>query len=301
VTLVGYARVSTENQTTDPQVTALRKAGCSAIFRESASGAASSRPELARALAALKSGDVLVVTKIDRLARSLSHLLEVVEELRRRSVGLRSLGDPIDTTGPAGMLTLQILGAVAQFERELIRERTRSGLAAARLRGRAGGNPGLTRGDQAAVRKLSAARAQRRSAAVIAAADGFLSVVQQNRPRLTWDQIVRILNHRGVCSPKGAQWTRDSLIRAMKCLVDDGVADPGLLAPTPRGAESDRHVGLVAAIEASLPKPTLSSIARKLEEMREPTPRGGFRWSASSVKNLLDRHHRSLKASKGEA
>src|SRR5690349_17754294 len=108
-----------------------------------ASGTSRARPELARLLNRLCTGDTLVVVRIDRLARSLPHLLSVIERVRHAGGDFRSLGDPIDTAGPSGMLVLQIMGAVAEFERSLIVERTKAGLAAARAQGRVGGNPAL--------------------------------------------------------------------------------------------------------------------------------------------------------------
>jgi DNA invertase Pin-like site-specific DNA recombinase len=122
--LIGYARVSTEDQSLSPQTAALRAAGCTALFEEHASGASRARPQLAAALARVGRGDTLVVARIDRLARSLAHLLELVESVRAKGGHFRSLADPIDTAGPSGVLVLQMLGAVAEFERSLIRERT---------------------------------------------------------------------------------------------------------------------------------------------------------------------------------
>jgi DNA invertase Pin-like site-specific DNA recombinase len=113
-TLIGYARVSTEEQQTDPQLDALRAAGCQAIFEERASGGSRSRAELARCLERIGPGDTLVVVRIDRLARSLAHLLAVIERLRARGAHFRSLGDPIDTASPQGIFTLQVLGAAAE-------------------------------------------------------------------------------------------------------------------------------------------------------------------------------------------
>ena len=156
--LIGYARVSTDEQTTAPQIDALKAAGCMIILRENASGANRGRPELKLAVERCRQGDVLVVVRIDRLARSLSHLLEIIEALDARGAGFRSLGDPIDTTSPQGRFTLQILGAVAEFERALIRERTNAGLKAARDRGRIGGNPALRSGSVGAARAVHAAR-----------------------------------------------------------------------------------------------------------------------------------------------
>src|SRR5689334_9693393 len=139
--VLGYARVSTQAQDLEPQLRQLRAAGCTEIFEEKASGTSRARPELARLLNRLRAGDTLVVVRINRLARSLSHLLTVIERVREAGGHFRSLSDPIDTAGPSGMLVLQIMGTIAQFESALIVERTKTALAAARAQGRAGGNP----------------------------------------------------------------------------------------------------------------------------------------------------------------
>jgi DNA invertase Pin-like site-specific DNA recombinase len=286
--LIGYARVSTEDQTDDPQTAALRDAGCARVFRDTASGAARQRPELGRAMAALGRGDVLVVVRLDRLARSLSHLLELVEDLERRGVGFRSLGDPIDTTSAQGRLTLQILGAVAEFERQLIRERTRAGLAAARARGRRGGNPALAGRDPEGLAKLAAARDLARAEHVLDAAGDIANLVARLRPAASWDQVVRTLDAQGRRRPwDGRPWTRDSLIRACRRLARDGLLPAEILDRAPRGAEDHSLVALVAAIWSALPSPTLAAVARRLEAQHVRTPRGGARWSASSVANLL--------------
>ncbi|WOI52996.1 recombinase family protein [Parvularcula sp. LCG005] len=138
---VGYARKSTADQSLDLQIDALKAAGCTRIFRETGSGADKKRPELMRALAALGTGDVLVVWKLDRLARSLRHLTDIVTDLEAREVGFRALQDPIDLTTSQGKLIFHIMSALTEFEREIIRERTLAGLAAARARGRVGGRP----------------------------------------------------------------------------------------------------------------------------------------------------------------
>src|SRR3954469_6016425 len=156
--LIGYARVSTEDQGTDPQTDELRAAACATIREEHASGADRSRPVLARLLRDIAAGDTLVVVRLDRLARSVSHLLAVIEQLAAKGAYFRSLRDPIDTTTPQGMFSLQVLGAVAQLERALIAERTKAGLQAARQRGRIGGNPGLRAGDPNAIRKVQNSR-----------------------------------------------------------------------------------------------------------------------------------------------
>src|SRR4030081_3294342 len=139
--LIGYARVSTADQTLALQQDALTKAGCDQIFTDTASGAISERTGLEQALSHLRPGDTLVVWKLDRLGRSLRHLIDTVAELERRDIGFRSLQENIDTTSPGGKLIFHIFGALAEFERDLIRQRTLAGLAAARARGRAGGRP----------------------------------------------------------------------------------------------------------------------------------------------------------------
>jgi DNA invertase Pin-like site-specific DNA recombinase len=139
---IGYARVSTDGQSIDLQVDGLQRFGCELIFTdEGQSGARRSRPGLDRCLAQLKVGDDLVVWKLDRLGRSLPHLLEVVNELDRRRIGLVSLSEAINTASPGGVLVFHIMAALAQFERALISERTKAGMLSARQRGRHVGRP----------------------------------------------------------------------------------------------------------------------------------------------------------------
>jgi DNA invertase Pin-like site-specific DNA recombinase len=139
--LVGYARVSTQDQNPALQLDALKAAGCEKLFVEKASGAQRDRPELSAALDYLRAGDNLVVWKLDRLARSLKQLIETVELLESRGIGLRSLTEAIDTTTAGGKLVFHVFGALAEFERSIIRERTKAGLDAARARGKKGGRP----------------------------------------------------------------------------------------------------------------------------------------------------------------
>jgi DNA invertase Pin-like site-specific DNA recombinase len=143
--LIGYARVSTDDETLDLQLDGLKAAGCEArrIYTDQVSGARTDRPGLARALDTLREGDTLIVWRLDRLGRSLPHLIQIVGDLKARHIGFRSLTESIDTTTPAGELVFHIFGALAQFERNLIRERTNAGLAAARARGRVGGGKHL--------------------------------------------------------------------------------------------------------------------------------------------------------------
>jgi DNA invertase Pin-like site-specific DNA recombinase len=133
---IGYARVSTDEQNLGLQLDALRVAGCETLFEDQGiSGAAKARPGLDQALAALKAGDVLVVWKLDRLGRSLGHLIQVITELGGQGVGFRSLSESIDTETAGGRLVFHMMGALAEFERSLIAERTRAGMKAAKARG----------------------------------------------------------------------------------------------------------------------------------------------------------------------
>lgn len=141
-TLIGYARVSSiTGQRLDLQQDALKAAGCVKVYEEKMSGSTTSRPELDACLSYLRDGDVLVVYKLDRLGRSLKHLLTIVDDLRARGIGFKSLTDGIDTTTTTGRLMFSIMGSFAEFERSLIQERTNAGLKAARDRGKLGGRP----------------------------------------------------------------------------------------------------------------------------------------------------------------
>lgn len=146
--LIGYARVSTAEQDSALQTDALHKAGCERVFEDTASGAKADRPGLADALAYLRNGDVLVVWRLDRLGRSLPHLIETVGALEGRGIGFRSLTESIDTTTPGGRLIFHVFGALGQFERDLIRERTKAGLTAAAARGRKGGRKPVVTADK---------------------------------------------------------------------------------------------------------------------------------------------------------
>jgi DNA invertase Pin-like site-specific DNA recombinase len=141
--LIGYARVSTTDQSPHLQIDALTKEGCTNIFTDTSSGAKSERPGLTEALSYVRTGDTLMVWKLDRLGRSLQHLIATITDLNARGVGFKSLTENIDTTTSAGKLIFHIFGALAEFERDIIRERTQAGLLAARARGRNGGRPKL--------------------------------------------------------------------------------------------------------------------------------------------------------------
>ena len=140
-TLIGYARVSTDDQKAELQIDALKAAGCLKVFADKASGSLANRPQLDRMLDQLRPDDVVVVWRLDRLGRSLKNLITLVENLADRGVGFKSLSESIDTTSANGKLFFSVMGALAEFERDLVRERTMAGLAAARARGRVGGRP----------------------------------------------------------------------------------------------------------------------------------------------------------------
>lgn len=159
MSLVGYGRISTSDQNTDAQRDALTTAGCERIFLDTASGKLARRPKLDDALDFLRPGDTLVITKLDRLGRSVRNLVDLSATLSERRVDLRVLDQGIDTSTPGDKLTFRILGAIAEFERDLISERTRDGLNAARARGRKGGRrPKMTPAKLETARKLYGAR-----------------------------------------------------------------------------------------------------------------------------------------------
>jgi DNA invertase Pin-like site-specific DNA recombinase len=155
--LIGYARVSTDDQNLDLQRDALHQAGCEQIFTDRISGTKAERKGLTDALSHLRSGDTLVVWRLDRLGRSLRHLIDTVTALQERGIGFKSLQESIDTTTSGGKLVFHIFGALAEFEREIIRERTQAGLTAARARGKSGGRPkALTEKQVQMLRNLAA-------------------------------------------------------------------------------------------------------------------------------------------------
>jgi len=257
--LIGYARVSTEDQGTDPQSDELRAAGCATIHEEHASGADRDRPVLALILREIRRGDTLVVVRLDRLARSVSHLLAVIEDLEAQGAHFRSLRDPIDTSTPQGMFSLQVLGAVAQLERALIAERTKAGLLAARKRGRIGGNPGLRARDPEAIRKNRKGRDAGYLDGVLAGLDSWLPTVRRMRPDQPWGDVVRVLN-RG----QGQVWTVERLRRTVRRLVSEGLIDGHILERARPQPADDRLMRLVAGIKAAAPDHTLQEIAAQL-------------------------------------
>lgn len=285
--LIGYARVSTDDQTTEAQEIELRSAGCNQVIREHGSGASRVRPALADLLREIGAGDTLVVVRLDRLARSVSHLLEMIENLAAKGAHFRSLRDPIDTSTPQGMFSLQVLGAVAQLERALISERTKAGIRAAKARGKRPGNPGIRERRPEALAKMTAAQKAAYGDRVQATASQWLPTVRRMRPDHTWDDIARVLRQRGL------DWTPERLRRAVKWMVTERMAEPILLKKSPPRLPENRLMTLIAGIHSSNPDLTLREIASQLERLHERTPRGGSKWAPSSVKNLIDRARRA--------
>src|SRR5690606_34181502 len=201
----------------------------------------------------------LVVVRLDRLARSVSHLLAVIEDLAAKGAHFRSLRDPIDTSTPQGMFSLQVLGAVAQLERSLISERTKAGVKAAKAKGRLPGNPGRRERRPEAIRTIALARDRVYLDDLLAKADLFLPTVRQMRPQHSWEDVVQVLN------AKEQRWTAQSLRRAVKRLVAERLADPVLLQKAPRRAPDDRLMTLVAGIAMADPDRSLREIGAQLE------------------------------------
>jgi len=192
----GYARISTKDQNADLQHDALKQAGAERIFTEVISGAKTERPVLAEMLTQLRAGDVLIIWKLDRLGRSLRHLVELVNDLLGRGIGLQSIHDPIDTTTPHGRLIFNIFASLAEFERDIIRERTQAGLNAARARGRQGGRP----------KGLSEHAEQTACAAETLYREAKLSVQQiADKLHISKSTLYSYLRHRGVRIGPGAK------------------------------------------------------------------------------------------------
>ncbi|BCH19489.1 hypothetical protein MesoLjLa_63400 (plasmid) [Mesorhizobium sp. L-2-11] len=239
-----------------------------------------------RLISDIGAGDVLVVVRLDRLARSVSHLLQVIEDLTDQGAHFRSLRDPIDTSTPQGMFSLQVLGAVAQLERALISERTKAGIIAARSKGRLPGNPGIRERRPEALAKMTAVQKAAYGRRLQSTMNQWLPTVRRMRPDHNWDDIARVLKQRGL------DWTPERLRRAVKWLVTEHLAEPTLLKRASPQPPEDRLMTLVAGISQSNPDLSLRDIAGQLERLHERTPRGSAKWSASSVKNLLDRARR---------
>lgn len=283
--LIGYARVSTDEQDTAGQRSALRLAGCDFILEDKASGGSRDRPKLTQALERVGQGDTLVVVRIDRLARSLSHLLEIVETLRAKGAYFRSINDPIDTSSAQGMLMTQMLGAFAEFERALIRERTRAGLQAAMARGAKPGNPRMRAREPAAIDAIRQSLKERHLHELIDGRRRWLPTVERLRPHLPWSLVLRQVR---AITPPVRSFSERTLVKACRNLVKAGYAQPRILDPAPRIAPDTRGARLVADRLKTHPGSSLRDIATWLsKDLREPTPRGGLKWSPEGVRRLM--------------
>jgi len=278
--------VSTEAQDLDPQTDELRKDGFDVLVVEKASGASRTRPELARLVREMKAGDILKVVRIDRLARSVSHLLEVIETLERKGAHFRSLRDPIDTTTPQGMFSLQVLGAVAQLERALIADRSKAGLASARARGKIGGNPGVRAGNPTAIAKIVKAMDETYVTRLIDGMETFMPTVRKMRPGKPWSDVAG-----AVSQATGTSWTVKRLRKSVRRLVAEGQVDRSLMGRSvrPRRRRSDELAVLVQGIAMANPGMSLRAIGGQLEAMKLKTPAGNSAWSPTSVSHLLNK------------
>lgn len=265
--LIGYARVSTDEQDTSAQRDALRAEGCSVILEDKASGGSRERLNLTRALARVGQGDTLLVVRIDRLARSLSHLLEIVETLRGKGAYFRSIGDPIDTSSAQGMLMTQMLGAFAEFERALIRERTRAGLKAAVARGAKPGNPKMRARDPVAMAEIRHSLNERHLNDLLDGRHRWMPTVERLRPHLPWALVLRQIQ---AIKPPVRSFTERTLVKACKTLVRAGFVDAAILVPSPRLPPDARAARLVADRIKTHPGSSLRDIASWLSrDLRE--------------------------------
>jgi DNA invertase Pin-like site-specific DNA recombinase len=279
-----YARVSTDAQDLDPQTDELRKDGFDVLVVEKASGASRTRPELARLVREMKAGDILKVVRIDRLARSVSHLLEVIETLERKGAHFRSLRDPIDTTTPQGMFSLQVLGAVAQLERALIADRSKAGLASARARGRVGGNPGVRAGDPVAIAKIVKSMDETYVTRLIDGMEVFMPTVRKMRPARPWPEVAA-----AVSQATGGSWTVKRLRQSVRRLVAEGLVDRKVMGRATRlhRRRTEELAILVQGIALANPGLSLRGIGGQLEAMKIRTPAGKSSWTPTSVAHLL--------------
>jgi len=245
----GYARCSTDEQNPEAQVAPLQEAGCATIYVDWGwSGASRNRPQLAKLMRELEPGDTLMVAKIDRLARSVSHLLEVLSALERKNVKFKSLGDPIDTTSPQGRFMLQILGAVAELELSLIRERTVAGVKAAVARGAKPGQPGWRKPAPEVHAKIAKVRQEQFDQAVRDRAPIFLPHVLAGRPQLSWHTIAM---------PFGVD--PEALQRLCRRAVELGLAPERILGRAPKTTNDDKARYIGAAIMEATRKAAMAA------------------------------------------
>ena len=283
---IGYGRVSTDDQNLSVQRQALEAVPCSLLFLEHGSGADRERPELARALKTLRAGDVLIVQRLDRLGRSLLHLLQIIEDLEGRGVAFRSLAEGIDMRTAEGRLLMHQLGAFAEFERKRIIARVQSGIAAAKRRGVVFGNPGLVAGNKAVIAKLAAGRRNAHVRDLVDRMENFMPTVRRLRPHTPWAEVAKQLT-----AETGQGWSEQRLLRSVHRLAAEGrgFVDPALLksAPRHRPRRSDELAAMIRGMRLMQPGISLRAIADQLQKMGVKSPRGHTNWSRSSVAKML--------------
>ena len=211
IMLIGYARVSTGEQTTAAQVAALKTSGCELIFRDNASGGRWDRPELHKLLSQLRKGDVLVVWTLDRLSRSLRDVLTIMERVQERHAGFRSLKEAVDTTTPAGRMMMQMVGAFAEFERAMLKERTKAGLDAARKEGRIGGRPPKLKPHQQQ-EIVTLVKQGKKTAADAARLFGVHPATVSRLLRRTWIESSTVLSVPLLPKPQAPRWFNRQLL-----------------------------------------------------------------------------------------
>ena len=227
----------------------------------------------------------MLVVRIDRLARSLAHLLEIVETLRSKGAYFRSINDPIDTSSAQGMLMTQMLGAFAEFERALIRERTRAGLEAAVARGAKPGNPRMRARDPAAIADIRYSLNEKHLNELLDGRHRWLPTVKRLRPHLPSALVLRQIR---AITPPVRSFTERTLVKACRTLVRAGYAEAIILDPAPQLPPDTRVARLVADRLNTHPNSSLREIASWLSrDLREPTPRGGLAWSPEGVRRAL--------------
>lgn len=281
---IGYGRVSTDDLHGKAQKAALQAVPCEQIFFEQESGANRERPELARTLKALRPGDTLIVARLERLGRSLIHLLQIMEDLEGRGIAFRSLAEGFDMRTAEGQLMMQQLGAFAEFERKRITARINSGIAAAKDRGVVFGNPRLKAGDRETIAKIVRARDETHVNQLIDSMDTFIPLVLQMRPARPWPEVAE-----AVSRTTGITWTVERLMRSVRRLVGEGMVDRKVLekAPRPRRRRSEELALLVQGLALTNPGLSLRGIGGQLEAMKIRTPAGKPNWTAASVAHLV--------------
>lgn len=240
--LIGYARVSTEDQRTLGQRQALKEAGCQLVYEDTGSGASRSRKQLELCMAALRPGDTLVVTKLDRFARSVKDLYIMLDELGDRGIFFRSLREDFDSSTAAGKFTLGVLAGVAEFERAIINDRVEAGILAARERGVRFGNPAFIRKDPMAIAMMKATLADTYARRAQTEAEPWIDLVSTHRPHSSWEGVVEAINKRHYTDKAARKMTLGRLMRHVHRLVDVGLL--GLVTVLRRSPISLCHLGL---------------------------------------------------------